>query len=61
MKFALIALLASHGHVDAYKLDSGLTYDDCQAGIVSVLPADLPADLQTLLADAPRVCQLETE
>ncbi|TIW23124.1 MAG: hypothetical protein E5V63_25525 [Mesorhizobium sp.] len=60
MTFALVAFLLINGHVNAYVLDHGLTYEDCGAAIAADLPADLPSDLAAALANAPRACELES-
>ncbi|TIX28872.1 hypothetical protein [Mesorhizobium sp.] len=60
MSYALIAFLFINGHVNAYVIDHGLTYEDCGAAIAAALPSDIPIDLAAALANAPRVCELES-
>jgi hypothetical protein len=60
MKFALVAFLIFNGEIHAFKMDSGLTYDDCQAATVKGLRSAVIAPGLTVdLSRAPLVCEIE--
>jgi len=61
MTFSLVAYLILSGEIHAFKLDSNLTYDDCQAAIASGMHnAEIVPGISADLSRAPLVCQIES-
>jgi hypothetical protein len=63
MKFSLIAYLIITGDVHAFKLDSGLTYEDCNAAVSrgGAKSTTIAPGLSVDLSKAPLVCEIELQ